>query len=59
MLSKAVKDVIFVSVVMKLKILVKLLIMVRVDNVEAIFMAGNVIAISHSKHMDIRNKYVN
>ena len=33
--------------------------MVRVDNLGAIFMAGNVTAASHTKHMDIRYKYVN
>ena len=32
--------------------------MVRIDNVGAIFMAGNVAASSCTKHEDIRYKYV-
>ena len=41
------------------KISVKLPVMVRVDNMDAIFMRSNVTATSHTKHVDIRNKYVN
>ena len=33
--------------------------MIRVDNVGAIFMAGNVTAMSHNKHVDVRYKYAN
>ena len=41
-----------------IKISVKLPVMVRVDNVGEIFMAGNVAAISHTKHVNMRHKYV-
>ena len=33
--------------------------MVRVDNVGAIFMASNITTTCHTKHVDIRYKYVN
>ena len=33
--------------------------MVRVDNVGVIFLASNITSTSHTKHMDIRYKYVN
>ena len=33
--------------------------MVRVDNMGAIFMASNITTTSHTKHVDIRYKYVN
>ena len=42
-----------------MKIPVKYPVMVRVDNVGTIFMAGNIITISCTKHMDIKYKYVN
>ena len=41
------------------KILVKYPVMVRVDNIGAIFMANNIMTTSHTKHMDTRYKYVN
>ena len=42
-----------------MKITAKLPIMVRVDNVGAIFMANNITTMSCTKHVDIRHKYVN
>ena len=42
-----------------MKILVKLPVMVRVDIIGAIFMASNITTMSHTKHIDIRYKYVN
>ena len=50
-LSKAVKE--------DLKISFKLPAIIRVDVVGAIFMAGNATATSHTKHVDIKYKYVN
>ena len=41
-----------------IKILVKYPVMGRVDNVDAIFMASNITTTSHTKHMDIRYKYI-
>ena len=41
-----------------MKILVKLPVMVRVDNIEAIFLASNITTISCTKHIDARYKYV-
>ena len=32
---------------------------VRVDNIGAIFMASNIATMSHTKHIDIRYRYVN
>ena len=40
-------------------IVIKYLIMVRVDNTGAIFMASNITTTCHTKHVDIRYKYVN
>ena len=42
-----------------MKILVKLPVMLRVDNVGFIFMTGNVTAKSSIKHVNTRYKYVN
>ena len=42
-----------------MKISVKLHVMVRADSMGAIFMAGNVTTMSHTKHVDIEYKYVN
>ena len=42
-----------------MKISVKFSVTVRVDNVGSCFMAGKVTAMSHTKHLDIRYKYVN
>ena len=59
MLSEAVKEVMFVVKLLKnTKISVKLEVMVRVDNVGAIFMVGNVTTTSHTKHVYIWYKYV-
>ena len=41
-----------------MKISMKLSVMVRVDNVGAIFMASNINTMSCTKHMDIRYKYI-
>ena len=42
-----------------MKIVVKYPVMVRVDNVCAIFMASNITAMCCTKHVDMRYKYVN
>ena len=42
-----------------MKISVKFPVMVRVDNVGAIFMASSITATSCTKHVDIRHIYVN
>ena len=42
-----------------MQIAVKYTVMVRVNNVGAIFMASNITTTSHTKHVDIRYKYVN
>ena len=42
-----------------MKISAKLSVMVSVDNMGEIFMAGDVTIFSHTKHVDIRYKYVN
>ena len=43
----------------RMQIVVKYPVMVRVDNVGAIFMASNIMTTSHMKHVDIWYKYVN
>ena len=43
----------------KMKIAFKYPVMVRVDNLGAIFMASNITTTCHTKHVDIRYKYVN
>ena len=59
-LSELVKEVIFVSQLLtSMKIHVQHPIIVRVDNVGAIFMAQNVTTTSQTKHVDIRYKFVN
>ena len=59
-LSKAVKEVMFVVQLLgSMQIAVKYHVMVRVDNMGAIFMASNITTTYHTKHMDIRYKYVN
>ena len=59
-LSDVVKQVMFmVQLFESMNIIVKYQVMVRVDNVGAIFMASNIITACCTKHMDIRNKYVN
>ena len=42
-----------------MKIVIKYPVTVRVDNIGAIFMASNITTTWHSKHVDIRYKYVN
>ena len=42
-----------------MKILVKYPVMVKVDNVAAIVMASNITTTCHTKHVDIRYKFVN
>ena len=52
---EAVKEVMFIVKLWEsIKISVKLLVMVRVDNQGAIFMVNNVTATSHAKHVDIK-----
>ena len=59
-LSEAVKEIIFVLQLLEsLEIKVELPIIVRIDNVGAIFMSGNKTTTSRAKHVDIRTKYVN
>ena len=42
-----------------MKIFVNYPVTVRVNNIGALFMANNIITASHTKHVDIRYKYVN
>ena len=59
-LSEAVKEIMFVAQLLEsMHIAVKYPVMVRVDNVGAIFMASNIMTTSHTKHVDIWCKYVN
>ena len=54
-LLKTVKEVMFVIQLLgSMKVLVKLPVMVRVDNVGAIFMVSNITTMSKTKHVDIR-----
>ena len=54
-LLETVKDLMHVVCLLQsMMILIKLLVMVRVDNMGAIFMAGIITVASHTKHMDIR-----
>ena len=56
-LSEAVEELMFVIWLLgSMKILVKYSVMVRVDDVGAIFMASNTTTITHTKHMDISVK---
>ena len=58
-LSKAVKDVIFlVRLLESMEIEVRLPVMVRVDNVGAIFLSENITTSNNSKHVDIHSKFV-
>ena len=60
MLSEAAKEIIFVIQLLEsIHIKVKLPVVVRVDNVGAIFLSGNINTASCSKHIDIRTKYAN
>ncbi len=57
--SEAVKEVVFVlQLLQSMKIKVKLLTIVCVDNVGAIFMTKNITNTGHSKHIDIHYKFV-
>ena len=57
---EAVKEMMFVIQPLgSMKIAVECPVMVRVDNVGAIFMESNITTTCHTKHMDIRYKYVN
>ena len=57
---EAVKKVMFIHLLLQsMKISVKLPIMVRVDNMVAIFMVTKITAMNHTKHVDVRYKYVN
>ena len=59
-LTEAVKEVMFIIHLLGgMKISVKYPVMVRVDNIGAIFMASNITTKSHTRQMDIRYKYVN
>ena len=59
-LSEADKEVMFVALLLEImQIAVKYPVMVRVNNVGAIFMASNITTTSHTKHVDIQYKYVN
>ena len=59
-LSEAVKEVMFlVQLLGSMEIVVKCPVTVIVGNVGAIFMASNITTTCHTKHVDIRYKYVN
>ena len=59
-LSEALKEIMFVIQLLKsIKINVNLKIIVRVDNVEAIFMSNNFTTASHTKNIYINTKNVN
>lgn len=58
-LSEAIKEVIFlINLLGSMRIIVQLPVIVRVDNVGAIFMSENLTTTSRTKHIDIRLKYV-
>ena len=58
-LSEPIKEVIFIAKLLQsMNVSVELSVMVRVDNVVAIFMADNVTVTCHAKHVDIRYEYV-
>ena len=58
--SQAVKKgVVIIQLLRIKKNLVKLPVMVKVDNIEAIFMASNIANTLNIKHVDIWYKYVN
>ena len=57
---EAAKEVkLMIKLLQSMKISVKHLVTIRLDNVRAISMVGNMIATRHNKHMDISYKYVN
>ena len=54
-LSKAVKEVMFVVQLLgSMQIAAKYPITIRLDNMDAIFMASNITATCHTKHVEIR-----
>ena len=58
-LSESVKDIIFlVRLLESMKINVRLPVIVRVDNVGAIFLSENITTSNNTKHVDIRSKFV-
>ena len=58
-LLEAAKEVTFmIQLLGNMKSSVKLPVMVRVDNLGAIFVASNITTISCTKHVEIRYKYV-
>ena len=58
-ISEFVKKIMFVVQLLgSMKILVKYPVMVRVDNVGAIFMASDITITCHTKHVDIQYKYI-
>ena len=59
-LSEAVKEIMFmIQSLQSIKVPIKLPVLVHIDNVGAIFMAGNMTATGHTKHMYIKYKHVN
>ena len=59
-MSDSVKEIIFmIQPLGSMKISVKLSVMVRVENVGAMFIASKISTKSHTKHMDNRYKFVN
>ena len=59
-LSEAAKEIKFVyQILITMGLKVKTPVVVRVDNIGAIFMSENISTTSRSKHVDIRYKYVN
>ena len=59
-LSEAVNEVMFMAQLLEsMQIAVKYPVMVRVNNVGALFMATIIMTTSHTKHVDIPYKYVN
>ena len=59
-LFEAVKKAMFaIKFLGSMKIAIKYQVKVRVDNIGAIFMASNISTTCHTKHVDIRYKYVN
>ena len=59
-LSETVEEVMFVVQLLgSMKKTVKFPVMVKVDNICAIFMASSITTTCHTKHVDIQYKYVN
>ena len=59
-LSEAFKEVMFmIQLLGSMKIVVKYPVTVRVGNVSATLMANDITTTCHTKHVDIRYKYVN